>query len=159
MRYCLLIVIAATFAAVALAQRGEAGGRRTGLDPALQRALHRATTDAAAEGVKLVLGSGWRSRAHQRRLFREAVAKYGSKAEASRWVATPKTSAHVKGEAVDIGPPSAAAWLSAHGARYGLCQIYANEPWHFELRPRAKLDGCPPMYTDASQRRVSSHHP
>ena len=30
--------------------------------------------------------------------------KYGSEAEAARWVATPDTSAHVSGDAVDIGP-------------------------------------------------------
>ena len=63
--------------------------------------------------------------------------KYGSEAEAARWVATPDTSAHVSGDAVDIGPADATAWLSEHGAAYGLCQIYGNEPWHYELRPEA----------------------
>ena len=74
---------------------------------------------------------------HQEQLLREAIAEYGSEAEARRWVATPETSAHVSGDAVDIGPSEAAAWLSGHGARYGLCQIYGNEPWHYELRPEA----------------------
>ena len=78
----------------------------------------------------------------------EAIAKYGSEAAATRWVATPKTSAHVSGDAVDIGPADAAAWLSEHGAAYGLCQIYGNEPWHYELRPEAIDQGCPPMYAD-----------
>ena len=40
------------------------------------------------------------------------------------------------------------AWLSEHGAAYGLCQIYGNEPWHYELRPEAVDHGCPPMYAD-----------
>ena len=31
---------------------------------------------------------------------------------------------------------------------YGLCQIYGNEPWHYELRPEAIDRGCPPMYAD-----------
>ena len=70
------------------------------------------------------------------------------KTEAARWVATPSTSAHVSGDAVDIGPSGAAAWLSEHGAAYGLCQIYGNEPWHYELRPEAIDHGCPPMYAD-----------
>ena len=78
----------------------------------------------------------------------EAVSKYGSEAEAARWVATPDTSAHVSGDAVDIGPSDATAWLSEHGAEYGLCQIYGNEPWHYELRPEAVDHGCPPMYAD-----------
>jgi LAS superfamily LD-carboxypeptidase LdcB len=83
-------------------------------------------------------------------LLQEAIAKYGSLAAATRWVATPRTSAHVKGEAVDIGPSGAAAWLSAHGAAYGLCRIYGNEPWHYELRPEAIEHGCPAVYADPS---------
>jgi D-alanyl-D-alanine carboxypeptidase len=63
-------------------------------------------------------------------------------------VATPDTSAHVSGDAVDIGPSAAAAWLSEHGAEYGLCRIYGNEPWHYELRPEARDHGCPGMYAD-----------
>ena len=31
---------------------------------------------------------------------------------------------------------------------YGLCQIYDNESWHYELRPEAIDRGCPPMYAD-----------
>jgi hypothetical protein len=54
----------------------------------------------------------------------------------------------VKGDAVDIGPSGAAAWLSEHGAAYGLCRIYANEPWHYELRPDAIDHGCPALYAD-----------
>ena len=57
--------------------------------------------------------------------------------------ATPATSLHVSGDAVDIGHADADAWLSQHGAAYGLCQIYRNEPWHFELRPEAVAQGCP----------------
>ena len=118
------------------------------LDPALLGALRRAATDAADDGVQFYVDSGWRSPEYQERLLREAISKYGSEAEATRWVATPKTSAHVKGDAVDIGPSGAAAWLSEHGAAYGLCQIYANEPWHYELRPEAGDHGCPAMYAD-----------
>ena len=55
----------------------------------------------------------------------------------------PDTSPHVSGDAVDIGPSDATAWLSEHGAGYGLCQIYGNEPWHYELRPEAVDHGCP----------------
>jgi zinc D-Ala-D-Ala carboxypeptidase len=32
-----------------------------------------------------------------------------------------------------------------------LCQIYSNEPWHYELRPEAIDHGCPPMYADPTQ--------
>jgi hypothetical protein len=118
------------------------------LDAALRRALRRASAAAASDGTELVVNSGWRSPAYEDRLRREAIAKYGSEAEAARWVATGTTSPHVSGDAVDVGPPRATPWLSAHGAAYGLCQIYANEPWHYELRPEAGTRGCPPMYAD-----------
>jgi D-alanyl-D-alanine carboxypeptidase len=117
------------------------------LDPALLGALRQAATDAAG-GVEFFVTSGWRSAAYQEQLFQEAVSEYGSAEEAARWVATPETSPHVSGDAVDIGHDDAAAWLSEHGAAYGLCQIYGNEPWHYELRPEAIDQGCPPVYAD-----------
>ena len=144
------------------AVRGEAGGAIgrgvtvfdnerpavANLDPDLLRALRQAAKDAAKEGVKIYINSGWRSPEYQERLHLQAVWKYRSKEKAARWVATADTSSHVSGHAVDIGPSRATAWLSRHGAEYRLCQVYRNEPWHYELRPRAINDGCPPMYAD-----------
>jgi len=118
------------------------------LDPDLLGDLRRAATDAAGDGVEFSVTSGWRSREYQEQLLREAVQEYGSSEEAARWVASADTSAHVSGDAVDIGPSDAAAWLSENGAGYRLCQIYSNEPWHYELRPEAIYDTCPPMYAD-----------
>jgi D-alanyl-D-alanine carboxypeptidase len=121
------------------------------LDRVLVAALRRAANDAADDGVELLVDSGWRSPEYQEQLLREAVSKYGSEKEAARWVATADTSAHVSGHAVDVGPADAIAWLSRHGAQYGLCQIYRNEPWHYELRPGAIRSGCPPMYPDPTR--------
>jgi zinc D-Ala-D-Ala carboxypeptidase len=118
------------------------------LDPDLLAALRRAATDAASNGVQFYVDSGWRSPEYQEQLLQQAVSKYGSAAEAARWVAPPDKSAHVSGDAVDIGHSDAATWLFEHGAAYGLCRIYANEPWHYELRPQAIAHGCPPMYAD-----------
>jgi D-alanyl-D-alanine carboxypeptidase len=118
------------------------------LDSDLLGALRQAATDAADEGVEFYVDSGWRSPEYQNQLLREAVSEYGSEVEAARWVATPSTSAHVSGDAVDVGPSAATVWLSEHGAEYGLCQIYGNEPWHYELRPEAIDHGCPAMYAD-----------
>jgi hypothetical protein len=118
------------------------------LEPALLGALRMAATDAGGDGVEFYINSGWRSPAFQEQLLDEAVSKYGSRAEAARWVATPTTSPHVAGDAVDIGHSDATTWLSEHGAEYGLCQIYRNEPWHYERRPDAVGHGCPTMYTD-----------
>jgi len=118
------------------------------LDPALLGALRQAATDSADDGVEFYVNSGWRSPEYEEQLRHEAISKYGSEKEAARWVATPNTSAHVSGDAVDIAPFDATAWLSEHGAKYGLCQTYSNEPWHYELRPEAIDHGCPPMYAD-----------
>jgi LAS superfamily LD-carboxypeptidase LdcB len=121
------------------------------LDPELLEALHAAATDAAPDGVVLRVNSGWRSPKYQNQLLREAIAEYGSEEEAARWVATAETSPHVSGDAVDIAPPKARKWLSENGADYGLCQIYRNEPWHFELRIEAKERGCPRMYANPTR--------
>ncbi|MFL5918349.1 MAG: M15 family metallopeptidase [Gaiellaceae bacterium] len=118
------------------------------LDADLLGAVRRAATRAADDGVELFVDSGWRSPEYQDQLLREAVSEYGSEQAAARWVATADTSPHVSGDAIDIGPSDATAWLSEHGAEYGLCQIYGNEPWHYELRPEAIGHGCPPMYAD-----------
>lgn len=121
------------------------------LDPDLRTALREVATDAADDGVEFYANSGWRSPEYQNQLLREAISKYGSEGEAARWVATPETSPHVSGDAVDIGRSDAAAWLSEHGAEYGLCQIYRNEPWHYELRTHAIDGGCPRMYADPTE--------
>jgi zinc D-Ala-D-Ala carboxypeptidase len=128
--------------------RGDENPEVDNLDPDLLGALRQAEADAAADGVEFTINSGWRSAEYQEHLFREAVSEYGSEEEAARWVATADTSPHVSGDAVDIGPAEAAAWLTEHGADYGLCQIYDNEPWHFELRADAIDGGCPAMYAD-----------
>lgn len=119
------------------------------LDPALGTALRTAAKAARRDGVTFVVNSGWRSPDYQERLLDRAIETYGSRAEAARWVATPETSPHVSGDAVDLGW-AASQWLGQNGSRYGLCRIYANEPWHVELRPSAVADGCPPLYADPS---------
>ncbi len=128
-----------------------AGVAIANLDPALLDALQRAANDAAADGLEFRVNSGWRSAALQERMMQDAIVQYGSEAEAARWVATPQTSAHVSGDAVDMGPLPTLDWLAQFGADYGLCQTYANEPWHYELRPDAVTEGCPEMYSDPTE--------
>ena len=106
-------------------------GKRGDQFGVLLDAVHAAAVDAAAEGI--------------------AVVRYGSGAEAARWVATAQTSAHVHGGAVDVAPDAATDWLSAHGAGYGLCLVYGNEPWHFEYLTDAVGVGCPHMYPDLTE--------
>jgi zinc D-Ala-D-Ala carboxypeptidase len=118
------------------------------LDSDLLQALRDAATEARHEGIEFYVTSGWRSPGYQDQLLREAVSENGSEEEAARWVATAGTSAHVSGNAIDIGNFDATSWLSEHGAAHGLCQVYDNEPWHYESRPEAIDRGCPPTYAD-----------
>lgn len=119
------------------------------LNPALLAAVQQAATAAAADGVTMTITSGWRSPAFQQQLLDDAVATYGSLPAARQFVQTPQRSHHVTGNAVDIGGFGADDWLIAHGARYGLCRIYANELWHFEMAADAS-GACPPLLPDAS---------
>ena len=120
-------------------------GNVSRLTPSMTRAVDRATAAAAEAGIVLRVTSGWRSREHQQRLFAAAVEKYGSPERARRWVLPPEESAHVRGEAIDVGPEAAARWLAEHGVRFGLCQRYANEPWHFERLAAAVGSRCPEL--------------
>ena len=119
------------------------------LDPALRIAVQQATTAAAAAGVTMSITSGWRSPVFQQQLLDDAIATYGSLDAALLYVQTPQRSHHVLGQAVDIGLADADRWLIANGARFGLCQIYANEPWHFELATDA-AGICPPLLPNAA---------
>lgn len=119
------------------------------LDPALLDAIERAANAAAADGITIGLTSGWRSPEFQQRLFDDAVAQYGTADIASQYVASPQVSKHVIGKAVDVGPTDADNWLLRNGQAFGLCQIYANEIWHFELA--SDYGGvCPPLLPNAA---------
>ncbi|MBB2923749.1 M15 family metallopeptidase [Cellulomonas cellasea] len=119
-----------------------------GLDADLRAAVQAVARDAHDRGVDLWVTSGLRTAALQQDLLDDAVRKHGSLAEARRFVATPEGSSHVTGQAVDIGPTDGADWVVRHGARYGLCQTYANEMWHFELATTAGGE-CPEQLPDA----------
>lgn len=121
------------------------------LDPELRAALQQATIDAEADGIVIVVTSGWRSKAYQQRLLDEAIVTYGSREEALKWVKTPEDSTHVSGDAVDIGFTDADYWMIENGYEYGLCQTYGNEIWHFELAVEPGKQ-CPVPLTDATAR-------
>ncbi|MBJ7341532.1 M15 family metallopeptidase [Mycolicibacterium sp.] len=119
------------------------------LDPALLSAIQHASTAAAAAGITMTITSGWRSPEFQQRLLDDAVQTYGSFAAAREYVQTPEMSKHVVGAAVDVGGVGADQWLIANGSRFGLCRIYANELWHFELASDAN-GNCPALLPNAA---------
>lgn len=157
-----VVTVVATVSASSLDQRGPSqsdgsgtGGQpdaeadagsdaaEAGLEPLLRQQLDRAIAAAAAAGVDLRVTSGRRSWGEQERLYQAAIKKYGSARQASHWVLPPSESAHVRGDAVDVGPRAGAAWLQKHGPAFGLCRRYDNEWWHFELLAPATGGRCP----------------
>lgn len=116
------------------------GGTRpdaiTGLNPQFQSALVNMFAAAPPEiQAQLRISSGYRSPEVQAQLYKNALAKYGSEAEARRWVAPPGHSQHNHGYASDLRylSPEAQQWAHANAAQYGLAFPLANENWHIEL--------------------------
>ncbi|MEU6580331.1 D-alanyl-D-alanine carboxypeptidase family protein [Nocardia sp. NPDC046763] len=122
-----------------------------GLDPRLATAYNAAATEAHNAGVSLWITSGYRTPAEQEALWEGGLQTYGSPEAARRWVLPPNESTHVTGEAIDVGPREGAQWLEDNGSHWGLCRMYDNEWWHYELATTP--DGpCPARLPDASDR-------
>jgi D-alanyl-D-alanine carboxypeptidase len=119
------------------------------LDPKLLAAIQDAARSASTQGIDITITSGWRSKGFQQRLFDDAVRRYANVDTARQFVASPEVSRHVVGEAVDIAGTGASDWLIRNGAQFGLCQIYANENWHFELATD-DAGRCPPLRPNAA---------
>jgi len=112
-----------------------------GLDPTFRANVAALISAAGRElGGTMVIYSGYRSIEHQRRLYNDALARYGSEREARRWVAPPGASMHNFGLAVDLRYNGARVeygqrvsnWMSANLARFGLVRPLSNEGWHVE---------------------------
>ncbi|TDD52925.1 peptidase M15 [Kribbella antibiotica] len=116
------------------------------LDPKLRAAVQKAEKAMKEAGIPMQVTTGWRSKKYQVELMDKAIKEYGSREKAKKFVADPDESHHVTGNAVDIGPTDADDWLIRKGNRFGLCQTYSNEIWHFELVTTPGGD-CPPMTT------------
>lgn len=117
----------------------------TGLHPDMQVRLAQmlmAADEELGPGA-LRITSAYRSPEVQAALYDAALKKYGSEAEARKWVAPPGRSQHNKGTAVDFAgsgggllrdPNSREAiWLRENAARFGLAVPMDWEPWQVEL--------------------------
>jgi LAS superfamily LD-carboxypeptidase LdcB len=122
------------------------------IDPQLLVRFQAAKAAAEKDGQKIYIASGFRTLERQKYLFAAAVRKYGSEAEAAKWVAPPYVSHHPWGLAIDVNYPNepvGAGWLEVNGARFGLCRVYENEWWHFE--PVIAPGGtCPALVPNAT---------
>lgn len=105
------------------------------LNPLVKTRFLAAEAQAKLEGFKIEITSGFRSEARQLFLFNQAIKKYKTTEEASKWVLPPSISHHPKGIALDVNyptGPTGAKWLEINGYKFGLCRVYENEWWHFE---------------------------
>jgi hypothetical protein len=91
--------------------------------PDVAQAFDRMAAAARADGVALLVVSGFRTDAEQAVLW--------ARHPDPRWVAPPGTSLHRYGTELDLGPPSAYGWLAANARRFHFTQRYSHEPWHF----------------------------
>jgi hypothetical protein len=122
------------------------------IDQQLMYRFKAAQAAAKKDGQALYIASGYRSLSRQKTLFTQAIKKYGTAAEASKWVAQPLVSHHPWGIAIDVNYPDepvGAGWLEINGSKFGLCRVFENEWWHFEpvIAPGWK---CPALVADAT---------
>jgi len=99
--------------------------------PDVARAFDRMEAAAHADGVRLIVNSGYRSDAEQAKLF--------AAHPDPKWVAPPGKSLHRWGTELDLGPASAYGWLARNAGRFHFVQRYEWEKWHYgySLNPRS----------------------
>jgi len=99
------------------------------------RAFRAMQAAALADGVELMIRSGFRTHERQTWLYRAWRAGWGNRA------AKPGFSNHESGRALDlvIHDPATFAWLERHAKKFGFRRTVKKEPWHWELvgRPRS----------------------
>jgi LAS superfamily LD-carboxypeptidase LdcB len=77
---------------------------------------------ASADGINLIINSGFRSNAEQAQLF--------ARHPDPKWVAPPGQSLHRLRTELDLGPAGAYSWLARNATRFHFVQRYSWEPWH-----------------------------
>ncbi len=105
------------------------------LDKKFSPALLNFLSASKEAGHDIDIYSGYRTFEHQKRLFDEAVKKYGSPEKARHWVAPPGKSKHNFGLAADLkyGTDKAKEWAHKNAEKYGLHFRMGHEPWQIEL--------------------------
>lgn len=94
-----------------------------GMRPDVAAAYDRMAAAAQADGLTLIVVSGFRSDAEQAELF--------AAHPDPTWVAPPGHSLHRCATELDLGPSSAYGWLAANASRFGFVQRYSWEAWHY----------------------------
>jgi hypothetical protein len=94
-----------------------------GMRPDVAAAYDRMAASARADGLVLLVVSGFRSDAEQAALF--------AAHPDPKWVAPPGHSLHRCATELDVGPETAYGWLAANASRFGFAQRYSWEAWHY----------------------------
>jgi hypothetical protein len=94
-----------------------------GMRPDVAAAFDRMAATARADGLALLVVSGFRSDAEQAALF--------AAHPDPKWVAPPGRSLHRCATELDLGPETAYGWLAANASRFGFLRRYEWEAWHF----------------------------
>ena len=94
-----------------------------GMRPDVGAAFDRMAAAARADGVALIVVSGFRSDAEQAELF--------AAHPDPTWVAPPGHSLHRCATELDLGPDAAYGWLAANAGHFGFVQRYSWEAWHY----------------------------
>jgi hypothetical protein len=94
-----------------------------GMRPDVGAAYDQMAAAARADGLVLIVVSGFRSDAEQAELF--------AAHPDPTWVAPPGQSLHRCATELDLGPSSAYGWLASNAGRFGFVQRYSWEAWHF----------------------------
>jgi len=128
-------------------------GRMQRLTPEAARCWQQMVEAAAADSVRLMIVSGFRSFEYQAELIRNKLAAGQALAEILTVSAAPGFSQHHSGCAVDIATPGsrpltgefetseAYSWLGANAKKFGFSMTYPRdnrygfifEPWHWSL--------------------------
>jgi len=106
-----------------------------GMRPDVAAAFDRMAAAAQADGVDLIVVSGFRSDAEQAELF--------AAHPDPQWVAPPGQSLHRCATELDLGSEAAYGWLAANASRFGFVQRYSWEAWHYGF------DSGPPPCSEA----------
>jgi D-alanyl-D-alanine carboxypeptidase len=129
-------------------------GRMQRLTPPVAERWRAIVAAAAADGIRLLIVSGFRSVDYQAALIRKKLAAGQTIAEILAVNAAPGFSEHHSGRAVDIATPGsrplteefetteAFRWLGTEAARFGFSMTYprdnpwgiAYEPWHWSVK-------------------------
>ncbi len=113
-----------------------------GMRPDVAAAFDSMAAAAQADGIDLIVVSGFRSDAEQAELF--------AAHPDPTWVAPPGQSLHRCATELDLGSEVAYAWLAANASRFGFVQRYSWEAWHYGF------DAGPPPCSEAGNSVASA---